>query len=603
MTFKKTIIATALSLVATTVAADSFGPNQRLQPLDPLTAQQWHLQNTGQTGFAQSGGVAGQDLNLDFSSLMGIKGRGITVAVIDSGVQIDHPDLVANVVPGSVNLVDGSDFPIDYNGHGTSVAGLIAATEGNGEGGRGVAPLASLVGFNFLDSQSLSSWLVSHGLSEDFAALERFTDPRVFNQSYGSTPPIPVNGNVANSPTRALQEQVMQDISLNSHWGRGALYVKSAGNSYQSYNAVYGGQPVLVLPYENNTFFDNQGLPFHNANITQDNTSFWNVVVSALNASGELASYSSVGSNVFLSAPGGEFGSVDPAMVTVDLTGCDRGSNSVNSPSENALHGSTDLDPNCDYTATMNGTSSAAPNTAGAIATVMSANPALDARTVKHILATTARKTDAEHPGINLAFENSQGEQVTYNAIPAWQTNSAGFSFHNHYGLGAVNVDEAVYKALFTGVSLPELQISDWQQQVANIEIPDAALAGAQSTMTVASDLTVEAVQVKLNIDHQRIRDLAIELTSPAGTRSVLMSARTGFLAENNGGHTDSVMLSNHFYGENSQGDWTLKVIDTDKGTSQSLIFNSQLGIIGFKGQNNSVNGVIKDWSMRIYGH
>ncbi|MCQ8878578.1 S8 family serine peptidase [Pseudoalteromonas shioyasakiensis] len=603
MTFKKTIIATALTLIASTAYADSFGPDQQLMQLDPLTVQQWHLKNTGQTGFSHSGGIAGQDLNLDFSSLMGIKGRGITVAVIDSGVQIDHPDLVTNVVPGSVNLVDGSDFPTDFNGHGTSVAGLIAATEGNGIGGRGVAPLANLVGFNFLDSQSLSSWLVSHGLSEDFAALDRFTDPRVFNQSYGSTPPIPVNGDITNNPTLALQEQVMEDISLNSHWGRGALYVKSAGNSYQSYNAVYAGLPILVLPYENNTFFDNQGLPFHNANITSDNTSFWNVVISALNANGELASYSSVGANVLLSAPGGEFGTAAPAMVTVDLSGCDRGGNSTATPSENTLHGGSDLDPNCDYLGTMNGTSSAAPNTAGAIATVMSANPALDARTVKHILATTARKTDADHPGVDLQFENIHGEQVTYNAIPAWQTNNAGYAFHNHYGLGAVNVDEAVYKALFTSASLPELQITDWQQQVADVEIPDATVAGAQSTMHIVSDLTVEAVQVKLNIDHQRIRDLGIELISPAGTRSVLMSARTGFLAENNGGHTDSVMLSNHFYGENAQGDWTLKVIDTDKGTSQSLIFNSQIGIIGFKGQNNSVNGVIKDWSMRIYGH
>lgn len=288
MTFKKTIIATTLSLIVGVANADSFGPDQRLIPLEPLTAQQWHLQNTGQTAFSQSGGIAGEDLNLDFSSLMGIKGRGITVAVIDSGVQIDHPDLVANVVPGSVNLVDGSDFPTDFNGHGTSVAGLIAATEGNGIGGRGVAPFANLIGFNFLDAQSLSSWLVSHGLSEDFGALARFTDPRVFNQSYGSTPPIPVNGDLASSPTQALQEQVMQDVSLHSHWGRGAVYVKSAGNSYESYNAVYGGQPVLVLPYENDTFFDNQGLPFHNSNITSDNTRFWNLVVSALNANGEL---------------------------------------------------------------------------------------------------------------------------------------------------------------------------------------------------------------------------------------------------------------------------------------------------------------------------
>ncbi|TMP77890.1 peptidase S8, partial [Pseudoalteromonas ruthenica] len=120
------------------------------------------------------------------------------------------------------------------------------------------------------------------------------------------------------------------------------------------------------------------------------------LVVSALNADGKLSSYSSVGANVFLSAPGGEYGQDRPAMVTVDLTGCDKGSN-VSGAHKNALHGGAELDPNCDYRGTMNGTSSAAPNASGAIATVMSANPALDARTVRHILASTARKTDLTH--------------------------------------------------------------------------------------------------------------------------------------------------------------------------------------------------------------
>jgi len=81
------------------------------------------------------------------------------------------------------------------------------------------------------------------------------------------------------------------------------------------------------------------------------------------------------------------------------------------------------------------------------------------------------------------------------------------------------------------------------------------------------------------------------------------MSARTGFLGGNDGGYTDAVMLNNHFYGEQAQGEWTLNVIDTDKGTSYTLGFNPALGLIGFNSRNNEIAGVLKDWSIRIFGH
>lgn len=599
---KKTLIAAAVALATLPAVANVIDYQYPLMGNDPLMSEQWHLSNTGQTGFSLSGGTAGNDLDLDFSSAMGIKGRGITVSVIDTGVEIDHPDLTSNVVSGSVNVVDGSDYPTDNHGHGTSVAGLIAATANNNIGGRGVAPDANLVGFNFLDGQSIAAWLVSHGLSPDFRQLDRFTDPRVFNQSYGSTTPVPMKHDYENDPYLELTDAVYADISENSHWGRGSVYVKSAGNSFEYYNAYYSGYPIIVLPYEGGQFFNNNGLPFHNANLSNDNTNFWNLVVSAINADGAVTSYSSVGANVFATAPGGEFGQDAPAMVTTDLTGCDRGGN-VTGEHANALHGGNALDENCDYRGTMNGTSSAAPNISGAIATIMSTNHALDGRTVRHIIASTARKTDKENAGVDLTFENAQGNIVSYNAIPAWQTNAAGYNFHNYYGFGAVDIDAAVYQAMFTGFSLPDLVTTSWNKSTANASIPDASLIGASDSLTVKQDLTIEAVQVKLNIQHQRLRDLAIELISPSGTRSVLMSARTGLLGGTEGGYSDTVMLSNHFYGESAKGEWTLKVLDTDKGTSYTLGYHPELGLVAFNGQNNSADGTLVDWSLRVLGH
>lgn len=65
-------------------------------------------------------------------------GRGITVAVVDTGVQADHPDLTGAVLAGW-NVVDGTSQTSDNHGHGTSVAGLLAARINNGMGVAGLA--------------------------------------------------------------------------------------------------------------------------------------------------------------------------------------------------------------------------------------------------------------------------------------------------------------------------------------------------------------------------------------------------------------------------------------------------------------------------------
>ena len=72
-------------------------------PNDPLFASQWHLLNTGQevgsSDFPPLYGVAGEDINVVPVWNLGYTGEGVVVAVIDSGVQITHPDLVGNIDP------------------------------------------------------------------------------------------------------------------------------------------------------------------------------------------------------------------------------------------------------------------------------------------------------------------------------------------------------------------------------------------------------------------------------------------------------------------------------------------------------------------------
>ncbi len=568
---------------------------------DPLYSEQWHLDNTGQTAFAANPAVAGNDLNTKLTQAMGIAGIGVKVAVIDSGVQIDHPDLAGNVVTGSRNFVEDSlfpsSYPVDTNGHGTAVAGLISAVGNNGEGGRGVASRSSLVGFNWLANQTLEGWLISHGMDP------ATRDVRVFNRSYGFSPINPIAFD-ENDPQFKLEMDVMQNVSETNAWGRGALFVKSAGNGYRYFNT---GR-FFVLPSDFFAGGGNQGLPMHNSAQSYDNSSYFNLVTSALRADGTRASYSSVGANVWVAAPAGEYGQDFPAMVTTDLMGCEEGQNTSDGLGINGLHGGTELDPNCNYTSTMNGTSSAAPNTSGAIAAIMSTNHALSARDIRALLAETARVTDAEHPGVQLEFTNNKGELVSYEAISPWQKNAAGVNFHTFYGFGAVDLDEAMKRARMTNNVLPAQIITPWANNATEVSVPDASLAGGSSNIAITDDITVESVQVQLTLEHSRLPDLAIELVSPSGTRSVLQTPRNGLVGQsldpNITGYENQLMLSNQFYGENAKGEWTLRAIDTNGDEVFSFIayFNSS-AIYDVPMANNAKPGVIKNWSMRIFGH
>lgn len=111
-------------------------------------------------------------------------GGGTIVAVIDTGVRGDHEDLAGAVLPG-LDLVDGGDGRIDPNGHGTHVAGIIAARASNGVGVAGGAPTVKILPVRVLDANGSGSssdvtegiiWAVDHGA-------------RVINLSLGGTTP------------------------------------------------------------------------------------------------------------------------------------------------------------------------------------------------------------------------------------------------------------------------------------------------------------------------------------------------------------------------------------------------------------------------------
>lgn len=99
-------------------------------------------------------------------------GAGVTVAVLDSGVEASHPDLVGQVLSGFNTTGDGRSPQDDANGHGTHVAGTIAAVRNNGIGVAGVAPDAKILPVTVLDEDGGGyvsdvadgiSWAADHG--------------------------------------------------------------------------------------------------------------------------------------------------------------------------------------------------------------------------------------------------------------------------------------------------------------------------------------------------------------------------------------------------------------------------------------------------------
>src|SRR5215213_5525741 len=117
-------------------------PNQPREAAgEPLAGLLWGLNNTGQSVWWRRGTP---DADIDAPQAWTVsRGAGITVAVADTGVDAGHPELVGRLVPG-YDFVDDDADPQDGHGHGTHVAGTIAAAE-NGAGVIGVAPQAAIM--------------------------------------------------------------------------------------------------------------------------------------------------------------------------------------------------------------------------------------------------------------------------------------------------------------------------------------------------------------------------------------------------------------------------------------------------------------------------
>ena len=230
---------------------------------DPLYGCQWHLNNSGQLG-----GTDGEDINVEEVWDAGEHGAGISVAVVDNGMDYEHEDLTDNVITSQNYdyITTGSDIFDTRYSHGTAVAGVVAARD-NTLGVRGVAPRASIYGYNLLRSLT--------DLNRGDAMTRNMATTAVSNNSWG----WPEGPGLDASPS--IWESAVETGITTGYRGKGVFYVWAAGNG---------------------------ALKGDNSNLDGYANHYGVTAVCAVNDQGVRSIYSEEGANLWVCGPSNDFG-------------------------------------------------------------------------------------------------------------------------------------------------------------------------------------------------------------------------------------------------------------------------------------------------------
>ncbi|MHC4620975.1 MAG: S8 family serine peptidase, partial [Planctomycetota bacterium] len=288
-------------------------------PNDPNFSDQWGMHNTGQTG-----GTSDADIDAPEAWDLETDANEIVVAVIDTGVDYNHPDLTANMWTDA-NGCHGYDFvnddndPMDDHFHGTHCAGIIGAVGDNNTGVTGVCWNVKIMALKFLDDEA------SGTTANAIAAIEYAVDNGgdVLSNSWGGT----------------YYSQPLKD-AIEAADANSLLFVAAAGNDSMNNDIL----PVYPSCYDCNNI----------------------IAVMSTDHNDEKSSFSNYGpTSVDLGAPGTDILSTFPTYVTSAMQSAGFST----------------------YYETISGTSMAAPHLAGACALAWSEHPTLTHLEIKDILS------------------------------------------------------------------------------------------------------------------------------------------------------------------------------------------------------------------------
>lgn len=439
---------------------------------DLYEKKQWYLDGSTQSL-----------LNIDvYSVWKDYTGTGIKVGVIDSQIDFRHQDLARaydtsldyNFATNTANVtLDPKNLPF-Y--HGTGVAGVISAQSGNGIGTAGIASGAKLVGYGIdYNSSNVADQITS--------ALRMSKVVDVVNNSWS------FSGNFEdNFAAKPAYESALIEAVSKGRGGLGTSVVFAAGNAGSAGSSNY-----------------------HNFQ-----NSPYSIAVGAVNADGSASSFTSLGSNVLISAAGRD------VFTTV-------------------------LNDRYDNTA---GTSFAAPAVSAAISLMLQANPDLGYRDVQKILAYSAQR---------------EGLATGANFGDGWRTNGAetfnggGLHYSDAFGYGFLNVHDAVRLAeTWSSQNTYDNMVKVTQTVSAHGQLVAGSSDHISVDIPLGQAIDIEHVQLSMDLRWVQTGDLDVYLVSPDGTQVRLVY---DLPSEDKAGNIRNFTFSSvASMGEQSAGTWTLEV-------------------------------------------
>lgn len=423
MTFRHWLVL-GLSLAAaraSTAAPAFFAP----MPNDPYFLDQWHLENRDTNGVS---------LGIDINARMAwsqTRGEGVTIAIVDNGVDLDHPDLKDQVRAGlSYNFesetADGR-HTTDSMFHGTPVAGLAAASGNNARGITGMAPEARFVSWNIF---------VTNGgpyvNSEKRARMFEFHSQEVAVQNHSW-----VTEGVRLVPMPAIEDAAISNAVTLGRDGKGVVMVRAGGNG-----RAFGRNA-------------NEDAYLNDPRV---------ITVAGVHSGGRAASYSSPGACLLVAAPAGDLDFGFRNLFTTDRV-AQKGFNQIFFPG-------LDLSDYVFASLGFSGTSGSAPLVSGVVAMMLSVNPSLSFRDVQQVLIHASLQTD---PG-----------------DPTLQTNGAGYAVSHNTGFGLLDAGQAVALAKRWIARPVTITISDSTSETTNP--PDAGLSVGVSNDAAEVPLSLGAI-------------------------------------------------------------------------------------------------------------
>jgi proprotein convertase subtilisin/kexin type 2 len=297
---------------------------------DPIFDKQWYLLNTG-----QAGGKPGLDLNVVDAWEQGYTGKGVTVAIMDDGLDYLHPDLAPNYnAEASYDFSSDDPYPYPrytddwFNSHGTRCAGEVVGVANNGICGVGIAYNARIAGIRMLDQPFMTDTIEALSMSHRSDLID------IYSASWGPTD----DGRTVDGPREYTIKAMAHGVNKGRN-GKGSIYVWASGDGGKNDDCNCDGYA----------------------------SSMWTISINSAINDGRTALYDESCSSTLASTfSNGRSLNPEAGVATTDLYG------------------------NC--TLRHSGTSAAAPEAAGVFALALEANPGITWRDMQHLVVITSKR-------------------------------------------------------------------------------------------------------------------------------------------------------------------------------------------------------------------